>query len=371
MKKLKMSQDLAQLINGKNDPCISIIIPLHPEPAFRKEDSIQVGHTLDKLQAILDGRYEERTVNALMERLRAVKDDISSIRGAGGVGIFVSPTLFSAITFPFTVKERINVGGNFEIRDVVFKEFYYRDYCVLSLNRDKARLFKGNAGKLTEVNDNNFPALFDGVEYQLPVESNQAENTIYAQQRERGLTTGNTAEFYNTIDLKLLDYADEETPLVLAGSRKEIAQFENSNRHRRLIAGIVNGSFEDYNFSELGQKSWQAMESFAQQEEERWVAHVRELFGRELVAAGLQQAWRNAHMGKGNVLVVEKDLSAPAFVSADGQYLWLRPPVEEHTILSDAVDDIIETVLEKNGRVVFVKNGALADFEGIALVNRY
>jgi hypothetical protein len=366
-----MSQELAQLINGKNDPCISLIIPLHREPAFRKEDAIQVGHTLDKLQKLLEAKYEARTVDALMVRLRALREDISSIRGAQGAGVFVSPSLFSIIEFPFPVKEKIQVGRNFEIRDVVFNEFYFRDYFVLSLNKDRARLFRGNAGQLAEVNDNNFPALFDGVEYQVPVESNQAENTAFAQQREKGLTTGSSAEFYNTIDVKLLDYIDEETPIVLAGSKKEVAQFDAAHKHRRQQAGVVHGSFDDYNHADLEEKSWQVIEAFSRAEEERWVASVRELFGRELVAAGVQQAWRNARMGKGNVLVVERELSMPGFASADGLYLWLRPPVDEHTVISDAVDDVIETVLEKGGRIVFVQKGALAEFEGIALVNRY
>jgi hypothetical protein len=371
MKKLKMSQELADLLQDKNEPCISMIIPLHREPAFRKEDAIQVDHSIDKLEKLLEGKYEHATVAKLMEKVRSLKGDISTVRGACGLGIFFSPAQFTTVTFPFSITEKIVVGKSFEIRDVLYKEFYYRDYFVLSLNKDKARLFKGNAGQLAEISDHNFPAVFDGVEYQVPVVENQVNNAAQETKRELSLTTGNSAEFYNFLDLKLLEYIDEETPLILAGAKKELAFFESGNRHRRPIAGTVNGSFNGYNHAELAEKSWQVMNAFSAAEEKRWIESLRELFGRELVGAGIQQAWRNAHMGKGNVLVVEKNLKIPGFASADGAYLWMRPPVEEHVMLADAVDDVIETVLEKGGRVVFVENGALAEFEGIALVNRY
>jgi hypothetical protein len=76
--------------------------------------------------------------------------------------------------------------------------------------------------------------------------------------------------------------------------------------------------------------------------------------------------------GKGNVLVVEKDLSIPGFTAEDDPYhLRLQPPTGQHRILTDAVDDLIELVLEKNGEVRFVGNGMLARFNGIAMINRY
>ena len=42
-----------------------------------------------------------------------------------------------------------------------------------------------------------------------------------------------------------------------------------------------------------------------------------------------------------------------------------------HNVLSDAVDDVIELILKKNGEVIFVENGKLKSFERIALINRY
>jgi hypothetical protein len=69
--------------------------------------------------------------------------------------------------------------------------------------------------------------------------------------------------------------------------------------------------------------------------------------------------------------VVEKDYRIPGFLADNDYHLYLRPPQKTHKILPDAVDDIIETVLNKNGHVFFVDNGILENYHRIALIPRY
>ena len=113
------------------------------------------------------------------------------------------------------------------------------------------------------------------------------------------------------------------------------------------------------------------MQSFMLEEDDKLISSLNELFGRELVSIGLPDVWRNARQGKGNVLVVEKDLAQPAFLTADGYQLWLSAPAEEHQLVSDAIDDLIEIVLSMDGKVHFVENGKLAEFNGVAMIHRY
>jgi len=44
---------------------------------------------------------------------------------------------------------------------------------------------------------------------------------------------------------------------------------------------------------------------------------------------------------------------------------------DENALLDDAVDEVIETVLAKGGRVVFVDDGTLGAHSRIALILRY
>jgi hypothetical protein len=68
---------------------------------------------------------------------------------------------------------------------------------------------------------------------------------------------------------------------------------------------------------------------------------------------------------------VEEDFHYPATVAASGMHL---SPADDSTapgVMDDAADQIIEVVLSKQGRVVFVDNEQLAEHQRIALILRY
>ena len=78
-----------------------------------------------------------------------------------------------------------------------------------------------------------------------------------------------------------------------------------------------------------------------------------------------------AGLGQGKVLVVEEGFHQPARINEWGQ---LDLNVDDPTapdVMDDAVDEVIATVLDKGGQVVFVGDGELALHNRIALLLRY
>ncbi|MBL0100287.1 MAG: hypothetical protein IPP49_09750 [Saprospiraceae bacterium] len=49
----------------------------------------------------------------------------------------------------------------------------------------------------------------------------------------------------------------------------------------------------------------------------------------------------------------------------------LRPPKEDHITMPDAVDSIIEMVMDKGGQVFFTDRDRLEKYNGIILITRY
>lgn len=77
--------------------------------------------------------------------------------------------------------------------------------------------------------------------------------------------------------------------------------------------------------------------------------------------------WRVANEGRGSLLLVEKDYHAPATTDEAGWHLLPADEAAAPDGMDDAVDEIIETVLSKQGRVVFLENGQLETHQRIAL----
>ena len=80
----------------------------------------------------------------------------------------------------------------------------------------------------------------------------------------------------------------------------------------------------------------------------------------------------SVQIGKGWKLVLEKDYKVPGFlVKGNEQFLMLRPPKEDHITMPDAVDSIIEMVMDKGGQVFFTDRDRLQKYNGIILITRY
>jgi hypothetical protein len=81
--------------------------------------------------------------------------------------------------------------------------------------------------------------------------------------------------------------------------------------------------------------------------------------------------WTAAQEGKGLWLLVEKEYTRPTYLRDGDPTLYMRPPKGKYTLVPDAVDDIIEVVLEKGGKVMFTEENKLRKFDSIALLHRY
>jgi hypothetical protein len=84
----------------------------------------------------------------------------------------------------------------------------------------------------------------------------------------------------------------------------------------------------------------------------------------------MPSAWLAARRERPEMLAVEEGLFFPARVSEDGDLLEPATDVEHPDVIDDAVDELIELVLDRGGWVALVEDGALAEHGGVALTLR-
>jgi hypothetical protein len=368
MKNTIQNGELKELIGQNGGFCASLILPVHGIPSEKQVDRLEIERAVNKLKEQLEQINHPKS--SILEKIKELKEQAQSIQGGNAVGIFVSDSVSKIVSFPFEVKEKIMIKEHFEIRDLVQKERYTQDYYTLLLSGQRTRLFIASEHNFREINDQNFPASFDGVDYEIPAPENQGNNASQPLKREKAITTHSVEAFYKTVDEKLNGYLSNGTVLMVAGVEKELANYTNRTIHNGRIKGKIHGSYEDNTLGQMQNLAWQAMQSYFKTEELELLNRLKEM-GREFVSSGIRDVWFDARQGKGNILLIEKDYTQKGYLGNDGFILQLEPTAEGKKPVEDAVDDIVRTILEKNGRVVFVDNGSLSEHARIAMMNRY
>ncbi len=368
-------EELAGMQKEKGSICISVIVPTHKLSPERRADEPEMERAVEKAIELLEYQYPEKDTRALVESLRELRSGIDFIHNQAGIGLFVSPNTRLAVTFPFPVKEKLVVGENFEIRDLLYKVYTSRRYYALLLSREGARLFEGSREELEEIRDRHFPRTYqDEYEYNQPSRSSSyaGEAHVKSFEKEKSVLEEKRYQaFFKEVDESLKSYIIGSTPLLLMGTEKAIAWFEEVSSHQKNTIARIDGSYSHWNLKQLGELLWPLVSAQLDKEGEVLVQEFRESLGHQRGVSGIQDAWGAAWEGKALKLLIEKDYQCAGFLDETGNHLYLRPPMKAHRTLPDAADDLIELVLEKNGDVVFLENGKLEEYGGVALITRY
>jgi len=366
---------LLALQKEKGNICVSIIVPTHRTSPDRRVDEQVVKNAMEKARDLLRYKYPEKEIEPLFAMLDSLYESIDFTRNQEGIGLYASPNLKLAIPFPFPVEEKIMVDKNFEIRDLLYRTHYAVPYYVLVLGGEGARLFEGRWEALEEIKDSHFPMHYeDDYEYSKPSRSSSHAGQAHVKSFERDkseLEATRLKVFFRAVDRSIGKYLIGHTPLVLMGAEKEIALYTGASSNLAHIIARISGSYNHQHPKELADMAWPPVRRHLENGWKNLVKEFEEKIGERRGTSGIQEIWNAVLEGKGQILLVEKDYRVPGFIGLNENHLYLRPPKRTHKVLADAVDELIETVLEKDGEVYFVDNGVLEKFERIALITRY
>ncbi len=178
-------------------------------------------------------------------------------------------------------------------------------------------------------------------------------------------------DFFRHVDKGLTQYLISGRPLIVVAVKKDLSFFEEISSHAHHIIGKAEGDYDYSSNKELAAIVWPMMLTHLKQNRLALLEELEEKTGAGLSIPGVHHSWTAAREGKSLKLLVEKDYRRPGYLSDDESHLYLRPPRNASRIIADAVEDVIETVLEKKGEVHFFDNGELKQYDHIATIARY
>lgn len=367
--------DREQILAQRGNLCVTIIIPTHGHNVQRIQNQKTIEKTFLKVkEQLLAANWPKQSKDRVSDRLDAILGTIDYLRLQDGLAIFVSPKISQFFLLPFRVSEKIAIDDNFEIRDLFYYQQFLKPYCLLALSKKKIRLFRCEGKDVKEVINNDFPRPYiEEYEYAKPSIASSSSQGLKSSERDKSiLKESREMAFLLQADKVLDSYLRTDLPLLIAGTREILANFQDVTHHADRVMGSMTGSYDYDALYPLAQAAWEKMEEYVKESHRRTLLQLQEARGKNLVAEGLREVWRAANEGKGLTLILERDYKAAAWVDPeDNAKIYLKAPASGSRALADAVDELIEIVSEKKGNIIMVENGSMKDQGPVAMLLRY
>ncbi len=369
-KYITMNQTVAAEIREVIDavhyrPAVSIIMPFEPKMNLKTEITHSLKIAADKVELELQDQYPVEICKLVMQKLKNIYKNLNFNTHKKSVAIYVSPVFEKVLYLDIAVEEKIIVDESFEIRDLVYCKKQMHKYLVLLLSGKEGRIYLGNSESFARLVTNTSSSVYD---YLNDVAERVANFSDVSERREVIME-----KFLHHIDNSLhLILNAYHLPLFIAGTERILGHFKKLTKHNGAVIEYIHGNYEEATLQELKQVLELHITDWKKVMQKDLLNQIDEAAGKKKLAIGIKDVWKEAVSHKGRLLLVEKNYMYPAEHGSNEQLIHdLKEPYNQFSYIKDAVDDVIEKVLEGGGDVEFTDEGVLEKYQHIALIQYY
>lgn len=356
----QLNKTLKELMQVREFPCVTITLPTHRTfPEKLKKDPVLLKDLIKEAKDRLLQEMNKKEAEEIYSKLENLAGQIDHQYNTEGLVLFVSPSVSEYFRLPVSPEARTVVDGSFEIRDILRALHKTDYYYAMILTKSKVRLFAGIGKQLEEVSEGGFPLepTFNEKKVIDNGNAHEVENKL--------------KEFFNRADKLFWEiYKNNKNGhLILFGDIKNIGYYKANADHPQLIIGSIEGNYDNAKANDLVEKAQAVVEQYLTERRKEMIVELEKAFKESLAASGIDEVYQVAQEGRGRILFVEESYQQAAKIEDNNLILDVDPKAPGVT--DDLVDDIVETVLQFGGQVVFVPDGALEKYDRIAMILRY
>ncbi|WP_198923787.1 AOC03_06830 family ribosome hibernation factor [Rappaport israeli] len=366
MSKTITRETVKQLQQHKNYPSVTLTMPTHRTSPDNDKDPIRLKNLVSEAEKRLEETFGKRESQEILEKLHQQADAIDHEHNRDGLVICVNNDFAETYKLPYRLPERVAIDDNFFTRDLVYAMNRDYVYWLLLLDAENTRLYIGRRENLHEVEEFGFPYAMDGASPSANLGKDDSQ--VYRDEITRMLRQASNG---------LVDaFKEVEAPLVVVGIERNLGYFNESIADAHDVMLTIDGGYSDKSTLELGKLIWEDVkEAFKKKRKEIFEA-IGVAKGNQQLVNSLDECWQAAIDGRVDTLVVEKDLHIPAEVSEDGRSLKVLEDskAQGERAFADIIDEMIEHVMAADGKVVFVDEASLEEFnnqKGLVAITRY
>lgn len=356
-----LKEQMHKLAQHQEGPCISIALKTHRTHPDNQQDAILLKNLINEAESRLLKEYDRRSVELLLKNLHSIESQIDNRLNDFGLYVFVSANTaeFVRTMWP-PVENKVYLDKEFALRDIIKACNRSEDYYILHLSQSGVELYEALNDRIYgEVSLHGFPF---------------RENPHYITDRQARSDSkkvdNQVREFLNKVDKSMIAVQSVHPLEIIVASTRENFDYLLEVADQPLIYSghfTIDAGKADIHY--LSDKAWPVVKDL---QKARRAAAIDELLAgipSGKVLTDMQEIYRAAREGRGELLMVKNDFSQPIGITRQGFEFAQDATVPG--INDDIVNDIAWEVVDKKGRVYFTDQPALRQLGDIALLTRY
>lgn len=356
-----MDRILKKLKDASSDCCVTLIFTTHRTFPDRENDVILLKNMVGEALARLERECSPEASRALADRLKNLASSIDHQYNQESLMLFVNQHVAEYVKLPVKVEDRIVIGKAFATRDLIRALHKEKDYFLLVLGRDKARLIEAFNDKVVQEIEGDFP-----VENVSQFPSERSEAAIASRQ------TSLIQEFFNRVDKQLMEVVKENPlPVVICTEESNYHQYLKIADRKEVIVGHLPGSRVGAKAHEIVDAAWPILQRVRGENNRKRLEELTSAESAGRVITDLSEIWRAVNRGRGQTLFIQQGYFQPARLVDDTVELVSAEEANRTGVVDDLIDKMITINSQQGGDSVFLPPQDLQQYQGVALVTRY
>jgi hypothetical protein len=345
-------------------PSVSILMPFEPKMSVKAELTQQLKFAVDKVEKEIRQDYRDELATLVIQKLKAIIKNLNFSTYKKSIAIYVSPVFEKVLYLDIPIEQKVVVNGSFEIRDLLYAKKEASKYLALVVSAKHSRVYLGNASSFTKMKSN-VPDHIAAFKNDSPERVANFSDPSYKKE-----VLLKKFLFHTDEGLKFLLQA-YPLPVFIMGTKKILGYFKAMTKNEKSIVGYIHGNYEDENEVGLSRILKPYLSNWKKIKMEDLKHQMEKAADSGTLATGIRNVWKQASQHKGRLLIVEKNFKCTAQQGGKEDVIYMPvAPYNKFSYIKDAVDDVIEKVLEDGGDVEFVEEGMLKDHH-ISLIQYY
>lgn len=311
--------DIRRLINGEQEPCVSIYLPTHRAGVDTLQDPIRLKNLLRETEQQLKERGSQPSaIGDLLQPLQQLVDQREFWQHqADGLALFSSLGFFRRYRVPFTVPELTVAADRFHLKPLLPAMEASKRFYILALSQNKARVYEASRQGMVELEIPDMPESpasslrTSGTERQLQSHTagHRSNTRRFAIFHGQGAVEEDRKQFllsyFRGVDEALRrESGDERIPIVLAAVDYLCPIYRQASSNPSLLSEEIHGNPAGLSTGELHRVAWNLASSHFREDRLKAVDEYHQLWHTQRTSKDLPAIVTAARQGRVKILFV-------------------------------------------------------------------